>query len=306
MKWKTLSLIISLATLLFFFNACEETTTTTETPIPAAPDSLKATSINDSTVRLLWKLSPDDNKDYFKGYVLYITPGAFQPKAIAKGTTLFEVTGLSAGVIYTFELKAINTEDKESNTSTKILWSPAFRFVTNVNNEPIRIYETASQFGSGLQLYNPNEEKPKTLKVASGEFWNLGLYTKGTEQSVYTATYISNNNLYNFPVPPSSVTEISEDIFLTNNLDNVFDSQALSARNFSSNYYIDLTDSDYRNGVVIIVRTKPQGQTDWNYAKVLIKPGISGLLQGTADNRYIECVVSYQKTPGVPYAKPIQ
>lgn len=306
MQWKTLSFLLAFAFLAFFFNACEETTTTDTTPLPAGPDSLKATSIDSSTVRLLWKLSPDDGKSYFKGYVLYITPGAFQPKVIGKGTQMFDVAGLSDGTIYTFELKAINTDDKESKTSAKIQWSPAFRFVNNVNNEAIRVYETASQFGSGLQLYEPTSGKPKTLKVASGEFWNLGLYTKGTEQSVYTATYISNNNMYNFPVPPSSTTEISEDIFLTNNLDNVFDSQALSAHNFSTNYYIDLTDPDYRNGVVFIVRTKLPGQTDWNYAKVLIKPGLTGLLQGTADNRYIECEISYQKKTGVPYAKPIQ
>lgn len=306
MQWKTLFFLVSFAFAMSFFNACEETPTTDTTPIPAGPDSLKATSIDSTTVRLLWKLSPDDGKDYFKGYVLYITPGAFQPKVISKGTQIFEVTGLSDGTIYTFELKAINTDDEESTTSTKIEWSPAFRFVTNINNEPIRVYETASQFGSGLQLYEPTAGKPKTLKVASSEFWNLGLYTKGTEQSVYSATYISDNKLYNFPVPPSSITEISEDIFLTNNLDNVFDSQALSAHNFSTNYFIDLTDPDYRNGVVLIVRTKLPNQTDWNYAKVLIKPGINGILQGTPDNRYIECVVSYQKKTGVPYAKPIQ
>ncbi|MFN3270901.1 MAG: hypothetical protein ACK42G_09955, partial [Candidatus Kapaibacteriota bacterium] len=103
----------------------------------------------------------------------------------------------------------------------------------------------------------------------------------------------------------SYITEISEDIFLTNTLDNVFDSQALNARNFSTNYYIDLADPDYKNGIVIIVRTKAPGATDWNYAKVLIKPGPNGLLQGTPDNRYIECEISYQKKTGVPYAKPI-
>lgn len=286
--------------------SCDETTNTTEpNPAVVGPDSMKATSMNETTVRLRWKLSADESKTYFKDYVLYISPGAFAPRIIPKGTNTIDISGLSDGTIYTFELRARNIDDKESVKSAKIQWSPAFRFTKNINDEAIRIYETASQFGSGLQLFDPNSGKPRTLKVASGEFWNLGLYTKSGELSFYTANYISDNNLYNFPTKPSYTTEISEDIFLTNTLDNVFDSQALNARNFSKNYYIDLADQDYKNGVVIIVRTKAPGQTDWNYAKVLIKPGPTGLLQGTPDNRYIECEISYQKKVGVPYAKPI-
>ncbi|MGQ9819475.1 MAG: fibronectin type III domain-containing protein [Candidatus Kapaibacteriales bacterium] len=296
-----LSIILS----VLVFSACEETTTTTENPLVTGPDSMKATSINETTVRLRWKLSNDESKSYFKDYVLYITPGAFQPKVLSKGTNTIDVTGLTDGTIYTFELKARNTDDKESVTSASIKWSPAFRFTTNINDEPIRIYETASLLGSGLELYEPTSGKPKTLKVASGEFWNLGLYTKNNEISIYSANYMYNNSLYNFPVAPSYTTEISEDIFLTNTLDNVFDSQALNVKNFSSNYFIDLTDPDLKNGVVFIVRTKATGQTDWNYAKVLVKAGASGLLQGTADNRYVELVISYQKKAGVPYAKTI-
>lgn len=306
MKFKPLFFLASFLFAFLMFTACEETTDTTEpTPQVAGPDSMKATSINETTVRLRWKLSPDESKTYFKDYVLYISPGAFAPKIIPKGTNTFDVTGLSDGTVYTFELRARNTEDKESVGSAKIQWSPAFRFTKNINDEAIRVYETASQFGSGLQLYDPSSGKPRTLKVASGEFWNLGLYTKSGEVSLYTANYIANQKLYNFPTNPSYITEISEDLFLTNTLDNVFDSQALNARNFSQNYYLDLTDADFRNGVVIIVRTKAPGQTDWNYAKVLIKPGPAGLLQGTPDNRYIECEISYQKKVGVPYAKPI-
>jgi hypothetical protein len=306
MKIKTVLLLAGFFVSLLFFSACEESTNTTEpNPAVAGPDSMKATSLNETTVRLRWKLSPDESKTYFKDYVLYISPGAFAPRVISKGTNTIDISGLTDGTIYTFELRARNVDDKESVGSAKIMWSPAFRFTKNNNDEPIRVYETASQFGSGLQLYDPNTGKPRTLKVASGEFWNLGLYTKSGEQSLYTANYISDNNLYNFPTPPSYTTEISEDIFLTNTLDNVFDSQALNARNFSKNYFIDLADPDYKNGVVIIVRTKAPGQADWNYAKVLIKPGTSGLLQGTPDNRYIECEISYQKKVGVPYAKPI-
>lgn len=302
---KLLSSYLLIILSVLVFSACEETTTTTENPLVSGPDSLKATSINETTVRLRWKLSADESKSYFKDYVLYITPGAFQPKVLDKGTNTIDVTGLTDGIIYTFELKSRNTDNKESTTSASIKWSPAFRFTTNINDEPIRIYETASVLGSGLQLYEPTSGKPKTLKVASGEYWNLGLYSKNNEVSIYSANYMYNNNLYNFPTAPSYITEISEDIFLTNTLDNVFDSQALSAKNFSTNYYIDLTDPDLKNGAVFIVRTKATGQTDWNYAKVLLKPSTSGLLQGTADNRYVELVISYQKKAGVPYAKTI-
>jgi hypothetical protein len=46
-----------------------------------------------------------------------------------------------------------------------------------------------------------------------------------------------------------------------------------------------------------------QGQTNWNYAKVLVERGSGGFLQGTGNDRYIQMKISYQKTVGVPYAK---
>ncbi|MCX7880237.1 MAG: fibronectin type III domain-containing protein [Ignavibacteria bacterium] len=306
MQTKPYFFLIFLVALFALITSCEETTPVDETPLVAPPDSLRATSIDSSTVRLRWKLSSDESKTYFKDYVLYIEPGAFAPKYISKGTNTFDVTGLSDGVIYTFTLKARNSDDEVSSGSVSLQWSPAFRFIKNINDEPIRVYETASQFGSGLQLYDQTNKKPRTLKVASGQFWNLGLYTKLNEQTIYTANYIHENNLYNFPTAPTYTTEISEDVFLTNTLNNVFDSQALNAKKFSKDIAIDLKDPDFRNGVVIIVRTRPAGQTEWNYAKVLIKPASGGgLLHGNPDNRYIECEISYQRKPGVPFAKPI-
>jgi hypothetical protein len=67
--------------------------------------------------------------------------------------------------------------------------------------------------------------------------------------------------------------------------------------------------SDYasviNNNLIIILRTKEDGENDWHYAKVSIKKNTNtgGWLFGTAPNRYVEVEISYQTKAEVPYAK---
>jgi hypothetical protein len=301
MKFKFQTLFILAAVLVLLIASCNQTTTPTVVR-PNAPDSLRATSLDSTTVRIKWVLSTSESDLGFTGYTLVITGGGpIAPISISKGTNTYTETGLSAGTIYTFSLYA-NMDTVESATAATVQWSPAMRFDINVNGDVIKVYETASSFGSGLDLYDPTStpSAPRVWTVANGDQWNLALDTRTTGQTIVASPTLVN---YNYGTQPT-VTEISADGFLdVTSLDNVFDSQALSAGNFAERSFVleDLGIAS-NTGVVLILRTKEGSNTLYTYAKLLIKKTGDTWLQGTAPNRYIECVVSYQRTPGVPYA----
>ena len=296
---KKLSLYL---TTIFFavlmFWACEDTTTTPDDnnntkPRPNAPSGLMATSKNDKSVILKWTPSTSETNALFAGYVLKVTGGnTMAPISIAKGQTTYTVAGLEEGIEYTFTLQAKFTNDELSDPIS-IKWSPASRFEKNENDAEIRIYETASGFGSGLQLYGP-EKLPKTLKVSDGANWTIGLSTK-------TGIFLGSPREldYNYGSTPTAATEIADVITGINSLDEIFDSQALSAKSFASKK-IDL--SKYNGNIAFALRYKQAGKTDWNYAKVFVKYVGGSFLQGSSPNRYIAVIVSHQVKTGVPYA----
>lgn len=293
---KKFNLTASLMLLVFalFLASCSDNTTNPVDSKPAAVKGLMATSLDNTTIRLLWT----EPTDTYTGFTLDITPGAIAQKTFAKGVTTTDVSGLIEGTVYTFKLKAVN--GTASSDSVTILWSPATRFTKNINDDFIKVYETASTFGSGLQFYNVAGNAPKVLKISNGADWNFGLYSK----SAGTTFVGSPSKLtYSYTGGTPKLTEISTDYFETNDLNTVFDSQALNADPSKfSEMSIDLETLGATTGVVLICRTKDNG-TDWNYAKVFIKKTGGTFLQGTADNRYIEVQVSYQKVVNVPYAK---
>lgn len=288
---------ILFAALMFW--ACEETTTSPDDnnnnppAKPQAPTGLMATSKNATSVILKWTPSTSESDSKFVGYVLKVTGGnTMAPISIAKGVTTYTVAGLEEGIKYTFSLQAKFSNDELSDAAT-IMWSPASRFEKNENDAEIRIYETASDFGSGLQLYGP-EKLPRTLKVSDGANWTIGLNTKsgillGSPKELD----------YNYGSTPTAATEIADVITGVNSLDEIFDSQALSAKTFTSKK-IDLT--KYNGNIAFALRYKQPGQTEWNYAKVFVKYVGGSFLQGPSPNRYVSVIISHQVKPGVPYA----
>lgn len=298
MKHLGLKTLLLAVLLSFVFVACNETTTPTANK-PEAPTNIRATSKSSTAIIIKWDLSTSESDAKFTGYTLEITPGPFQPISIQKGVTTYtQSTGLTEGTVYTFKLYAV-MDGVESATAATINWSPATRFDLNVNSNPIYIFESASSFGSGLDLNDLVGNAPKTLTVASGAQWNLALDTRTSGETVVASPTMVD---YNYGTQPG-VTEISSDGYPTDDLDNVFDSQALNAdpSKFAERS-IDLEAMNQTTGIVLILRTKEGTNTEFTYAKVLIKKTGGSWLQGTAPNRYIECVVSYQHTPGVPYA----
>lgn len=268
---------------------------------PAPPANAKAQSANETSIKVMWDKSTDEADSAFAGYILKITgddnttsidtiPATFNP---------VQVNQLSQGVIYTVEIRALFKNGNRS-TATTVLWSPAFRFTKNVNDEIIKLYESSSQLGSGLDVYDATEKKPKTLKVASGEYWTIGLDTRNNQVIVASPTLID----YNYPTTPG-YTEISQTYFDATSLDDIYDSEALNVGSFSP-YSVPLhaITNDITKNIVLIVRTKESGSNDFNYAKILIKKQAGNTwLAGTSPNRYVEVEVSYQQKANVPYAK---
>lgn len=297
---KLRNLFIVLFAAIFAFSACEDDSDNPIIPTekPQPPTNLQATSKSATSVLLRWTPSTSETNTDFDKYVLTITGGTnpIAPFEFPAGTASVEVSGLDEGTIYTFSISTRFYDGTLSETSAQIQWSPATRFTRNQNNEPIRIYETDSDFGSGLVIYDPVGEGPKNATVVNGAQWNLGLDTRNGVLKLASARLLE----YNWGTEPVIITEIANDYYFADNLDDVFDSQALDAKNFAERS-IDL--SVLNSNFVIVVRYKQPGNNSYNYAKILVKYNNGTFLQGTPDNRYVEFEISYQMVPGVPYAK---
>jgi hypothetical protein len=287
-----LLVFLTLSTLIF--TACEEDDpVSADKPLPAAPTNLRATSLSSTEVQLKWDRSASHDSSWFAGYELTITGGSpMTPIKIGKVDN-YKVTGLQEGVIYTFTLKSVNTDNKTSTGSTSVIWSPASRFV----DSDIRMYVFESTNGSGLTLYGANN-KPQNLKATERAQWHLGLDNRTTG-----ALWFGSAKLIDIgTATPTDKVEIADTYWETNSLDNVLEKAALNTYNFAERR-VNLLQLDKGTGLVFVVRVMRQGQTNWNYAKVLVERGSGGFLQGTGNDRYIQMKISYQKTVGVPYAK---
>lgn len=293
--------------LAIVLNSCDTNSTNPtdneKQPKPQPISNLQATSIDTNTIKLMYDLSPSETNALFQDYQLVVTPGTNPPVVITKGNNLVQLTNLDEGTIYTISIVARYTNDSVS-TPVSIEWSPATRFELNNNDALIRVYESASDLGNGLRLFSPAPDNaPRTYTVANGANWDLGLYTKDSKLVFGSATKID----YKYPTMPAP-TQMLDEVFNTNSLNELFDSNAMNAGARDSKYAettFDLTSPTYTNNLVFYVRKYEPGNTRYNYAKVLVKknPNGAGYLQGSSPNRYIEMQISYQKTPDVPFAK---
>ena len=269
---------------------------------PEPPANAAAASRDEQSVILSWDPAPADAENWsaFQDYVVYITPdaGGDMDPVITEETSMV-VDGLQDGEIYSFEIKARYTSSEESINGAIIEWSPAGRYEFTGNGVTIKLYESNSSLGSGLDLFYPDDNAPAIWPVDDGDLWNLGIYTRNQGELQFgSAGLIS----YNFIGTPNSA-EISTTYWDADDIDNTLETQALDTYDYDE-ILIDLLDAGLQqSSKVFYVRVTEPGESDYNYAKVLVKYQNGSFLQGTSPNRYIECVVSYQSAPGVPYAK---
>jgi hypothetical protein len=305
MKLFSLKALIALLSIMaLVLVSCEEDNTVTPDPEKPEPvTNVQATSIDNQTIKIKWDLSPSESNTLFDQYMIEVTPGAFAPMYAAKNTDMYTITGLTEGEVYTITVKALYTNDEES-TGASVMWSPSTRFTNSGTGNDILMYEYTSSFGSGLDLYYPDPDFPEysgpmSWKTSDGEMWDLGLDTQNGELVIASARLIDWTSLP--PVEDRKVVQIGDRIIDAQSLDEVFDSEALNvAYNFEERR-IDLT--QYNSSFVLICRVVEPGNTEFTYAKVLVEYKDGSFLQGSSPDRYVKCTVSYQMTPGIPYAR---
>lgn len=309
MKYLKLFTLLALMAAFGLVSCSEDTTTGPDTTKPDKITNLVATSLNDSTVSLKWSVSASESSSLFTGYQVNVLNEDGQnisgsPDTLAKGTNMLSVQGLNAGTVYTFLIRGKFSNGNLAD-SVYIKWSPAFRFDMNTNDDDVlKVYELASSFGSGLQLFDADTyEKSVARTVGNGAKWDLGFYFSAGNIKFGSASAMT--SMFNFSQAPG-VTEMFATAFEANSLDEVYDSRSMNDGSRNTQYdatVFDLTSLNQNSGVVFYVRKKTG--SDYNYAKVLIKknPSGTGFIQGEPTNRYIEVAVSYQKKTNVPYAK---
>ncbi len=257
-----------------------------------APTNLMARSENESSVALAW--------DKVEGASKYLVKYGDQEKEISATTEpqmATKITGLDEGTVYEFSVHTISA-DNNAGPAAKVSWAPAYRFESLDGTNTIKLYEAASSFGSGIDLYNDTDASPKILTVAESDNWNLGLYAKNNEVKFGSASKISFN--WGGATPIASL--ISNVIALENvTLDDLYGSQAMDSQVTYTEELFDLTDATLQGKNILFFVKVPNGDK-FNYAKVLVN-GKGGFLKGTAPNRYVEVTISYQKAVNVPYAK---
>lgn len=263
--------------------ACDGTTNPITVTVPNPVDSLKATSVDAATVRLKWNASSTTNINGYRVTILNTVSGATIGTVNVSGT-IVDINGLTAGAVYLFRVQT-RTADTVS-AAKEIRWSPAVR-VTTMQGGVIRIYETASGFGSGLRIQGGTA---LNLTVARGSEWDLGINTRSADTLI-----IATPDAAGYSFTPTRKTKSSTVIYSNiDSLSQVFDTQV----------QMDASGGQYN----IPVRTVTRGfvfaiQTvEGNFAKIFVKSTNNALLQGTAPNRYIEVEISYQPVANVPYA----
>ncbi|MDA3842824.1 MAG: IPT/TIG domain-containing protein [Candidatus Kapabacteria bacterium] len=269
---------------------------------PAPATALAANSKSATEVMLKW-LASESAANFDVEYQIFVTAPGVDPVhfATAQYDELpYTVTDLTEGVVYMFQVVANYTGGENYAAPAELNWSPATRFVENINEAPIRIYETASGYGSGLDIFDNTGGAPKSLTVGSIVDWNMGLYTTG-------GTFFGSASELSYTGASTAQGVEISDVYYDNveNLNDVFASEALNNGTFAVRVF-NLSDEMFtgKKNILFIVRTQEPGQSGkYNYAKVMVVLGNAGFLQGTAPNRYLEFIVSYQKTAGVPYAK---
>ncbi|MCS6808961.1 MAG: fibronectin type III domain-containing protein [Bacteroidota bacterium] len=272
---------VAIATLM----ACNPSTGPTNVTLPNAVDSLRATSINATTVRLRWTAPASPGITGYRVTVVNTMSGAVIGTTNT-ASTIIDITGLTAGVIYAFRVQSRNADTVSA--MREIRWSPAVR-ITTMQGGPIRIYETASGFGSGLGIQGG---VALNLTVARGADWDIGIATRSPDTLLigspgglgYSAIVRSAQN----------DTRTGDNLYLNvDSLNQVFDTQI----QMGAPGVFPIPLRTITRGFVLAIQTRAG-----NFAKIFVKSASGVILQGTSPNRYIEVEVSYQPTPNVPYA----
>jgi hypothetical protein len=259
-----------------------------------SPRDLVAASIDDSTVGLNWG-APDN---YVSEYLVSWRGEQQQDTgSLIASATSVRIGGLRSGQPYSFEVAALR--GTSLSATAEIRWAPAMRFKAESGRDStIRIYESASAYGSGLAIY-----------PALGGPRRVSIYTQGAQLALTTVPadpdHFEIGTVYaRLGATVDSSVYISTHTYITGSLDEWHHNEALDGDILSDGnrrvFYLPAMISDAL-GRGFFVRISVQGRQ--YYGRVLINNVEGRLLQGTSPDRYIEVTVSYQAAPDLPFAR---
>lgn len=254
---------------------------------PQAPTTVRATSVNASTVALTWEAaSQDQSRTGFKI--------AISGTGVDRDTTINDpaartvnVSGLVAGTLYTFSVYALNGTTTSASAAS-VQWAPALRYT-------MKVYEPLSENGNGIQLSHP-----VSLLLPAAFKWDLCVEIRNDSlligsplQSVFaradsSGLYVNGDSIRRTVIGSvwpnvSSLDEVTDDLKSA-----AYRSVLLNLGQVNS----------AATPFVFAVRTQAG-----NYAKVLVKPTNGSLLQGLPPDRYLDLEIVYQPLAGQTFLK---
>jgi hypothetical protein len=268
-----------------------------------APTGLRASSIDSSSVKLLW-----DSVAHVPRYeVMAIAKATGDTLRASTPSSSCTIDGLAAGE-YLFMVRSISVE--EGSAWRSIRWAPATRFTQDAQapGTTLRMYEWASTSGSSLAL-DPSVGGPRNASV--GGQWQprvqLAIYTSSTSSTEFsigsTYAFLPFRNADRFDSSSYigrtlyAVSSLN-DHFLSVDLESDFVLSGTEAGNVAS-FILPNERLDGKGHLFLLRYGNGAGR---HYARIFVKNVGGKLLQGTAPNRYVEIEMSWQSVAGVPYA----
>ncbi|MDB5035757.1 MAG: Fibronectin type domain protein [Chlorobi bacterium] len=270
-------------------------------------EGIEASSISETSVRLRWKGATESGVIYglhWEGINARSDSGT-----VFQADTTVLVSGLRPGEAYGFS--ASNYRDGTILTlipgSTRtVIWATARHYITEASTNPIRLYETGSNVGSGL-----------VIDTIRGGPRNVDLRLSSDADRVQLALYTVREDTSTFKIGPAYAFSSYRTQYAVDST--IFISRATEPVPGLNAWYsfspIDrLIDPDGNQkaytlptlqpdsmGQGFYVRTGRAGS--YHYARVFIVNLNGVLLQGNPPNRFVELEISYQPTPNLPYAR---
>lgn len=298
------------AALLFSIgvNGCNENPAGTNNTAPAPPTGLMANSASSSSVNLKWTAAADTG---ITGYTVSYKGADSGSMDVAGTSTL--VTNLKAGA---YQFSVVSKRGTLVSTAATVTWAGAGRATTDpVASTTLRMYEFSSPKESAMQIYN------LTTGLLDAQRKSFSASKNPNLKTCQLAVFISNDTLeigpaYAFDGTYQNANQADNTVFIsdsiyysTGSLDGLFtpkslDNYVTKANGNTLGYTINATNTASAPGAVFFLRTGTA--PNYHYAKVLVKRGSNNSLiqqENTTDKRFVEIEVSYQNTPGVPYAK---
>lgn len=202
--------IIGIALCVIAISGCDDDPVApVETPAPAPPTNLTATTLNHTSVRLDWTASAT-SLDSISSYLLSIS-GRSDTIIISRTTSTYNVTGLSAGTPYTFTLRTKGQNGKfstaataQAETSPEIIPAPAMPTnlrATSVDYQTVRLKWVASVSANEIDFANYE----LIATPAGGSAIPLIIIAK--DKTTYDVTGLTEGTIYSFSLKAKNTSE---------------------------------------------------------------------------------------------------